>query len=342
MSEGRSIKKLVQLVVLDNNRTLLSRVHMQRGMSLAFNLGEFTADPSKDIYMTQDGLCRSFSTDKERQGSYFPQKINFFFIDNTNDDRLYNFRECAFPRRLYEIFTNLKDKQCLKEFMTHKELDGGYDFCVFPNKSEERMLEDKYRKAKQKEFSNYCTTHKVEYIESKSKINEIAKDVIKKINIDFIWEKQQQMHDFLKKYHTGDLQEHKILWLNAQLENVSEILMNNDNYLWGKIRKGTINDTTSLNKRTDGEKDMRNALLVPAYRIYGHYALCCLEIFIDIQDEFRHFVCKRCQRLIFTGKKSKRKSCSKDDNKKCFMNNQNARKRKSYEKKKKQKEEEII
>lgn len=340
MSEGRSIKKFVQLVTIDNNRILQSRVFVQRGISLAFNLGEFTTGPCKNIYLTRDGYCRSFSTNEERQGSYFLQKINFFFIDNTDSNQLYNFRDCIFPKKLYKIFTELEDKRDLKEFMTQKDLDGGYDFCVFPNELEKRILENKYRKAKQKEFLNYCIAHKVEYIESKSKINEIAKDVIKKINIDFIWEKQQQMKDFIKRYLSGDLPEDKLLWLNEQLENVSETLTNKRNYLWEKIENGTINDVGSWDiKKTYGEKDTRNALLVPAYRIYGHYALCCLEIFLDIQEGLPCFVCERCKNLVHTNKKTRQRFCSEEDNKECFRERENKRQRKKYHEKKEEEDE---
>ena len=350
MSEGRSIKKLVQLVTIDNNCILPSRLLIQRGISLSFNLGEFTADPFRDIYMTPDGLCQSFTEDDRKQGVKSVQKVKFFFIDNTNDERLYNFRDCAFPRRSYEIFTDLKDKQCLKELMTHKELDGGYDFCVFPNELEMQSLITRYEKSARKEITDYSIAHKIKTCEEannissemKNEINEIVKNIIREINIDFIWEKQQQMKDFIERHQFGNLPEDKILWLNEQLENVSEVLMNNDSYLWEKIRQGTVTDTTGWDIRTAGEKDMRNALLVPAYRIYGHYALCCLEIFIDIQNEFPYFICGRCKKLVYAGKNSKKRFCSKDDNKECFMEQQNARKRKSYKKKKKLKEEKII
>ena len=113
--------------------------------------------------------------------------------------------------------------------------------------------------------------------------------------------------------------------------------MNNDSYLWGKIRQGTVNDTTGWDIRTDGEKDMRNALLVPAYRIYGHYALCCLEIFIDIQNELPYFICERCKKLVYAGRNSKRKFCSKEDDPECFRKRENEWQEKHYNREKKRK-----
>ena len=356
MSEGRSLKRLVQLVVIDNNYPLLSKVYLQSGMSMAFNLGEFTASPGKDIYLTPDGLCRSFSKDEKKENFGFIQKINFYFINHTNNKGNWNLKNSSFPGRLYEKFTDLEDKQSLKEFMKNKEFDGGYNFSIFPNQSEIKQLKKKYQEAKNSEFSNYCIAHKIIFcIEDNAvsahmkdgkkeqlEINELIGKAIKEINIAFIWKKQQQMNNFIIRYQTGKLQENNILWLNEQLENVSEVLMSNKSYLWEKIEKGTMNDVNGWNPRSDGENDIRNAPLVPVFRIYGHYALCCLEIFTEMQEEFRYFVCKRCQKLVFAGKKSKRKFCSKDDNKECFMKQQNTRKRKSYKKKKKLKEEEII
>ena len=345
MSNGRPIKKFVQLVTINNNYHLLSRLIVQRGISLGFHLGELTTSPSKDIYMLPNGLCRSFSKYDGKQSFDFIQKINFFFIDNTNSDQLYNFRDCIFPKKLYKVFTELEDKQDLKEFMTQKELDGGYDFCVFPNEAEIEWLEKKHQEAIQKEFYNYCTTHKintrekakVEWVKSKNKINYIIEDIIKEVNIDFIWKKQQDMKNFIKKYKSGDLPEDKLLWLNEQLENVSETLMNKNNYLWEKIENGTIYDVGSWDiKKTYGEKDTRNAFLVPAYRIYGHYALCCLEIFLDIQEGLPCFVCERCKNIVYTDKKTKQRLCSKKDNLECFREQENKRQRKKYHEKKKE------
>ena len=336
MSKGRSIKKLVQLVVMDTNRLLLSRIFVQRGISLGFNLGEFTADPSKNIYITSDGLCTSYPTKENRQ------TINFLFIDNTNSDRLFNFRDCIFPKRLYVKFIKLKNKEELKEIMSRKIIGKEYGFCVFPNESEIINLINRYEEASRKEISNYCVAHNIHIQKNtknipaklKSEIDIITKSKIREINIDFIWEKQQQLKDFVKRYLSGDLPEDKLLWLNEQLENTSEILTNKESYLLEKVEKGAICNTDNWNiEKTYGEKNMKNALLVPAYRIYGHYALCCLEIFLDVQKGLPYFVCERCKNLIYTGKKTKRRFCSEKDNRKCFRARDNKQQEKYYNEK---------
>ena len=169
-----------------------------------------------------------------------------------------------------------------------------------------------------------------------SEVNEIIKNKIIEINIDFTWEKQQQLKDFVKRYLSGDLPEDKLLWLNEQLENTSEILTNKESYLLEKVEKGKICNTDNWDiEKTYGEKDTRNALLVPAYRVYGHYALCCLEIFLDIQKGLPYFVCEKCKNLVYTNKKTKQRLCSKEDNEECFREQENERQRKSYRKKKK-------
>ena len=168
----------------------------------------------------------------------------------------------------------------------------------------------------------------------KSEIDIITKSKIREINIDFIWEKQQQLKDFVKRYLSGDLPEDKLLWLNEQLENTSEILTNKESYLLEKVEKGAICNTDNWNiEKTYGEKNMKNALLVPAYRIYGHYALCCLEIFLDVQKGLPYFVCERCKNLIYTGKKTKRRFCSEKDNRKCFRARDNKQQEKYYNEK---------
>jgi len=338
MSEGRPIKKLVQLVTIDTNRLLLSRLFIQRGISLGFNLGEFTADPSKNIYIGSDGLCTSYATSESRQ------TVNFLFINNTNSDSLFNFNDCIFSKRLYAEFVGLKDKKELEKLMSKKIIGKEYGFCVFPNELEMKNLITRYEKSARKEVSDYRIVHKIKThekasnisAEMKNEINEIVKNKIKKVNIDFIWEKQQQMKDFLKRHSSGNLPEDKLLWLNAQLENVSEILMNKENYLWEKVEEGAICKKGHWDiEKTYGEKDTRNAFLVPAYRVYGHYALCCLEIFLDIQDKLPYFVCERCKNLIYTNKKTKQRFCSEKDDKKCFRARDNKQQENYYNKKNK-------
>ena len=326
MSGGRSIKKLVQLVAIDNNYFLFSREILQRGMSLGFNLGEHTKNPLKDIYMTTDGLCQSFARDERKQVIPHIQKINFTFIDKEGTS---NFEASKKLKKVYLEFTRLKNKEELKIFIREKN-----GFCIFPNESEMKILFKEYEKAGITEFPIHYAVYKhpvPKKIKKESdKTIEYSGDKINKVNIDFIWKKQQELKFLVELYSSEDFREHKLLWINKQLENVSEALMSQNNFVWKRVREGGLikKDDRDL-EEVSGMRNIKNLALVSAYRIYGHYALCCLEFCLDIQKKVPLFTCKECGQLNVKNKRS-RKHCSKEENEECFKRHNARRKRKSY------------
>ena len=139
MSEGRSIKKLVQLVAIDNDCILFSRELLQKPLSLSFMLGEHTKDPSKNIYITEKKEIRTILKNGKKQVIPYIQKINFTFIDKQG---LSNFRASKQLKKIYIKFIRLKNKEELKKFIEEK-----HGFCVFPNESEMEILLREYQKA---------------------------------------------------------------------------------------------------------------------------------------------------------------------------------------------------
>jgi len=260
-----------------------------------------------------------------KQIIFYIQKINFTFIDKQGTS---NFRGSKQLKKVYTEFIKLKNKKELKKFIEEKR-----GFCVFPDESEIEMLFEKYRKAGVAKSPIYYATYKCSVPKKiKKELDKTIKDAgnkIKKVNIDFIWKKQQELKNIVDLYSHGNLTEHKLLWLNKQLENTSEALISQNNFIWEKVRDGGLADKDNRSLEEMGMKKIKNLVLVPAYRVYGHYALCCLEFYLDIQRNVPFFTCEECGQLNVKDNRS-RKHCSEEDNEKCFKEYQARRKRKSY------------
>lgn len=333
MSEERSIKKLVQLVAIDNNYLLFSREFLQKPISLSFHLGELTKNPLKDIYVTTDGFCQSFAKDGRKQVIPHIQKINFTFIDKKG---ISNFRASKQLKKVYTKFIKLENKKELKEFIEEK-----HGFCVFPNELEMETLFKEYEKAGITKFPIHYAVYKHPIPKKiKKESDKTIKDTgnkIKKVNIDFIWKKQQELKNLVVRYLSGEFPEHKLLWINKQLENVSEALMSQNNFVWKRVRDGGFieKDDRDL-EEVIGTGKIKNLALIPAYRVYGHYALCCLEFYLDIQKKIPFFICEECGQLNVKDKRSQ-KYCNIENSKECFKKQQNKRQRKSYLRNKKRK-----
>ena len=328
MSGRRSIKKFVQLVAIDNDCILFSRAFLQKLLSLSFMLGEHTKDPSKNIYITDKGEIRTILKNNKKQIIPYIQKINFTFIDKQGTS---NFRASQQLKKVYTGFIKLKNKKELKKFIKEK-----HGFCIFPDELEMKTLFKKYEKAGITKFPIHYAVYKYPASQIPKKIkkesDETIKDTgnkIREVNIDFIWKKQQELKNIADLYSHGNLTEHKLLWINKQLENVSDTLMSQNNFVWEKVRDGGLADKDNRSLEEMGMKKIKNLAIVPAYRVYGHYALCCLEFYLDIQNEIPFFTCKECGQLNVKDKRSQ-KYCSRKDNEECFKKYQAKRKRKSY------------
>lgn len=328
MSAGRLIKKFVQLVAIDNDCILFSREFFQKPLSLSFMLGEHTKDPSKNIYITDKKEVKTILKNGKKQVIPYIQKINFTFIDKQGTS---NFRGSQQLKKLYTEFIKLKNKKELKKFIEEK-----HGFCVFPNELEMETLFKEYEKAGITKFPIHYAVYKHPIPKKiKKESDKTIKDTgnkIKKVSIDFIWKKQQELKRIVELYSSKNLTEHNLLWLNKQLENVSEALMSQNNFIWTKVRDGGLADKDNRSLEEMGMKKIKNLILVPAYRIYGHYALCCLEFYLDIQNEIPFFTCEKCGQLNVKSKRS-RKYCSKEDNSECSRKQDNKRQEKYYNEK---------
>jgi hypothetical protein len=114
--------------------------------------------------------------------------------------------------------------------------------------------------------------------------------------------------------------------LKKQLENSPIVFTNQNSFLWKRVRDGSLIETDDRDiEEVIGMSKSKNTIQVESYRIYGHFALCCLELFLDMQYDFPFYTCKDCGQLNYKKPGSKIKTCPPGENDKCKKRRQRKR-----------------
>ncbi|MDD5463605.1 MAG: hypothetical protein PHP62_00470 [Candidatus Moranbacteria bacterium] len=297
-SSNRPIKKFVQLVQQVNDCFLYPSQAIQSSLSTSFSLAEFSNDPTKAIYIKDDGIPLSF-LGKNQAGQ--PRALDFRAVQRINHSFINTEGFChswdyIFENLLFD-FVNLKDKQELKRFI---EKTG---FSVFPNFTETSDLLIKYAEAGIEGIPSFRVTNDgtIPVIWNEFKNEERRK--IEEINLDFLWLKKEKLLDQVKKYEANELVINNLLYLNEQMENVSDAIMDADAFhkvdIANRSIENQIQDTRNLEQILN-EKKVADANLVTYYRIYGHFSACCFELFLKIMEKQEFAVCANmaCQRYF--------------------------------------------
>lgn len=319
MGQTRLIRKFVRLFVQSNSLALLPKLPFQDAFSSAQNLsGDITKNPKANVdlyerpsetavFIGPHGEIDSFrGTQDERKIKYI-QKVRNRIIEKDGRSHKWNF---IYPNKLYLKFINIKTLEALQEFIETSE------FCIFPTLREHNKLMSEYEKADLKMPPVFVA------VQNKNLPQEVRcreGEMIFQINLKYIWEKKIELEDIVKKYSDGTLEYHKLLWVNKNMENVSDSFFNADHFLRDEIIKGAkrriAKDKRTI-KQITGVEEIKKLPIVPAYNIYGHYALCCLEFYLDILRKNNIMVCKNCgqyNRIEF-GQHSDRECCLSSEN----------------------------
>lgn len=335
MGQSRSIKKVVQLVTQSNNCFLLPRLLIQNPLSLSFSLsGDVTKETNlleksmrRDIFLKENFQITSFrNIGGERKTSYI-QKIQINFIAKNGTNLGWKF---ILPNKLYLSFVNLKSPEDLEKFI---EKSG---FSVFPTQEETTQLLKEYEERGIKKTPIFIATRGTKTIDSNS--NKLKK-IIRDVNLEFIWKKKLEMSALVEKYQKDILEYNELQKINNQLEDVSEILINEKHPLLNELSTGISDDEIEPDNRTLGEiigmEKIKDLKIIPASRIYGHYAYCFFEFYLDILQRNKIMVCNNCLQYnkIDRGKHSDREFCTRKENEKCFLETQAKRKKKARLKK---------
>jgi len=304
----RPIKKFAQLVQQSNNCFLYPSQAIQGHLITSFALAEFSNNPIKTIFIKDNSriisfLGKNYSGQPRKLDFQAIQKINHTFINSEGFSYGWYY---IFEQFLFD-FINLKDKQNLQKFITKT------GFSVFPNIAEFQSLLSKYEQAGIVGVPSFRVTNDgtlpVIWKEEKNK----DREKIEEINLNFLWNKKEKLFDYVRKYEVNELVMNDLLFINEQMENISDALMDTDAFHKKDIANRSIEnqskDTRNL-EETIGNKKVKDTGLLVHYRIYGHFAACCFELFLKIMEKQRIAVCANsvCQRY-FSPKRNGQEYC---------------------------------
>ena len=295
----RSIKQHVQLVTQSNDCCLLSYPEMKIRFERAWDLMEFTRNPEEFLYLHPNRTAFAPRSPWTSFYSYarniplYHQKVRLLHIYQSGylAGKPYTF----FSKRkdLYLHFINIKDRARLAQFVNSKE-----DFCFFPNEQEAALLKLKYRETIGTEGREFVYPMKEKNSQDIERKTTEDMEKIRSINIDFIWEKKEWLRERVESYRKGTMTLRELALLNRNMTQVAEILLNQDDFTMLRAEK-TVNeklwpDERGFNKIIGEERvsDVRG--LVSAYRVYGHFAFCCLEFFLSIRERKNIDRCVAC------------------------------------------------
>lgn len=295
----------VQLITQSNDCCLLTFSEMKTHFERSWDLMEFTRNPEEILYLHPNGS--SFAEREPWISHYkhpsntplYRQKVRLIHI--RKDGRIFDNQYPEFYRKkssLYLQLINVPRKEGLKNFVKTMR-----DFCVFPREAEAASLSIQYEKIIGTKVHHFLLPINASLSqETKEQDTRTAKS-IRDINMEYLWEKKLYLQNLVESYRKGTMKIRDLSTLYRHMTHVSEVFLDQNDFNIKKMSKnmdapgdGAVSDTRVFDD-VIGEKSMLDIKrLVPAYRIYGHFALCCLEFFLAIKEKRTLEQCKACKR----------------------------------------------
>lgn len=313
----------VQMLTLDRRYFLFPRSILDRAGNIV-SIFQFTKTPSQPIYLTPSLQVQGMLGRGREQIIPHVQIIRTSYI---GQDRESN--ECV-PDTLYDKLLTLNTKGELRKFMEKWD-----DITIVPGEESYEWLLEEYRKVGITQMIARCAFINVRPGYDDNELRQIDKlaEKIADVNLDFLWKKIGELKSFAKMWERNELEEHKLAWLNKQLELVSPMIVTDKGYALKKLREMRYKWSETPFDTVVGMRKAKEIDPMIGYRVYGHFALCALEILHDLENGLQIFMCSKCGSIRKRDFGSKRKTCSVTESKECHADRQRTRKRKSREKK---------
>jgi len=301
---NRRIKKTVQLIIQSNGCCLFSVQPISELFVKSKGIaGDVGPQPNRTIYFEKNGNGKYFADTNRflKQKFKYVQEINIDYV--LRNGFSYN-ASYDFPVRLYQDFIKINNKKEFKKFI--KKIN----FCIFPREIELNGLRAKYQ--------SMLLTDEVEHVVANFPLEKNLQKRIKenqehiqKVNLDFLWEKKEILKMLVEKFNSKEMIYHDFLWLNDQMENSSDVLLDPHHFSLKQINSTYEPENDYSRGDCYREKKLSQTMLVPGHRIYGHFALCCFEFFLDIKDSIAMVICPYCG-CVIGPKNGKKWRCGKE------------------------------
>jgi len=289
-----------------------------------------TAEPAQNIYITREGKAQGILGQGREQIISHIQMIKVYPIDYNR----YSSDMDVPPENTYANLLAVNNRKNLDAFVTK------FGFTYVLREDEKALIRDLYRKGGI-DMPFLCITE-IEYqdneadrIVRKRKCSDEWVRKLREAHLDLLWEKTERLREFVRQWERDELPENSMIWINRELELVSPIILAHDTYALQRTRT-TKNrmDKLTLSEIT-GSRKAKSLAPRRGYRVYGHFALCVLDLYHDMEAGLRVYACEHCGAIRKQRRNGKRTMCSKTESKKCFSERERERQKKHYEKRKK-------
>ncbi|MDR3583178.1 MAG: hypothetical protein P4L62_02370 [Candidatus Pacebacteria bacterium] len=298
------LDRCVQLIIQSNDYCLMPDFEIRRIFRRVWDMAEYAENPERPVYLQPNG--RAFTEDEPwlshyqrrspKRPYYYYQSIRTIYLTEAafayKDP--YTFYSDYQKRDLYLQFISLKTKNDLAKFVENKK-----DFCIFPDIDDMKLLIHRY--VDEIKTARYIFAHTMTDPVPKDRKKEylFVKEKIREINLEYLWDKKEYLKSLLDLYKSGELKFSNLSSIHYYLEQSSEMFIDKKYYDIAKIGK-SVNFKYPPDKRTFEEiKGFRKiddaGQLVPGYRVYGHFALCCLQFYLLVKSQKSVDVCPLCK-----------------------------------------------
>lgn len=301
------LDRCVQLIVQSNDYCLMPDFEIRRVFRRVWDMAEYTKDPSRPVYLKPNGgaftknepWISNYKNRRPKCPFFYHQVIRTIYLTEAayaykEPYTFYSDYQGLRGKDLFLQFASVKTKNDLAEFVKEKK-----DFCIFPDTNDTKLLMHYY--TKELETPRYIFTHTMADPMPKDLAKELnfVKKIIRKINLDYLWEKKERLKNLLDLYKSGELKFINLSSIHYFLEQASEMFIDKKYYDIARIEK-SVNFKYPKDKRTFSEilgdrKVDDSGQLVPGYRVYGHFALCCLQFYLLVKSQKSVDICPICK-----------------------------------------------
>lgn len=298
------LDRCVQLITQSNDYCLMPDFEIRRIFRRVWDMAEYTKNPERSVYLRADGRAFTeyepwishYQNRTPKHPYYYYQFIKTIYLTEAAFiyKEPYTFYSDYQKKDLYLQFVSLKNKDDLEKFVMEKK-----DFCIFPDIDDMKLLIHHY--VDEIKTARYIFSHTMTdpMPEDWEKEYSFAKEKIRKINLEFLWEKKEYLEKIVNLYREGNLRFMDLSAIHYYLEQSSEIFIDKKYRDVAKIN-ASVNFKYPKDRRTQseilGDRKVDDASqIVPGYRTYGHFALCCLQFYLLVKSQKSVAICPLCK-----------------------------------------------
>lgn len=262
MSIARAISEQIQLVVQSNDYNYIKKADISDPLFGSLFKKLYSGAPVK--YMVRkNGTVTEYPEAIEKETKVI-QELRVFHINRkgfyTSDTGLEKF-----PGRLYRLFTEAKPKELLK-FIDE------FGFCAFllPPLDDLEYADGEHEKI----------------------IRKIRQKNSHARNLEYLLKKHQTFKALVENFDKNIINLAGINWINRQImPNISPLLIDGDSFPNREIEDDEAESDEPIKEFLELKK-VNVSKIISGYRIFGHFALCCLEFLNDIKNQQSAIKCE--------------------------------------------------